>query len=259
MDDHENRSAWDTSTTQMIDIHMHLIPGVDDGAEDEMMALMMLLRAKDQGVRGVFATPHSSAFDDDAEGTKEAYRLLRAKVSQMFPDMMLYSGCEVYCETGAMDQVLEALDSGRYPTMNGTNYVLMEFSQWVYPENTAACVEALVNAGYIPIIAHIERYKYLRENMELVDQFRGLGALIQLNVYSLFDEMDDSIKAWARRLVLEQKVDFLGTDAHRTYHRPPSAEMGLKWLYEHMVQNEADALAWGNARKLLENRKESGI
>lgn len=235
----------------MIDIHMHLIPGVDDGAEDEMMALMMLLRAQDQGIRGVIATPHSSAFDDNAAGTKEAYRLLRAKVSQMFPDMKLYPGCEVYCETEIMDQVLEALDSGRYPTMNGTNYVLMEFSQWVYPENTAACVEALVNAGYIPIIAHMERYKYLWDNMELVERFRSFGALIQLNVYSLFDEMDDSIKAWARRLVLEQKVDFLGTDAHRTYHRPPSAEMGLVWLYENTEREYADAVSFGNAENLM--------
>ena len=55
---------------KMIDLHMHLIPGVDDGAEDEQMALLMLLRAKDQGIRAVFATPHSSAFDEDAEGTK---------------------------------------------------------------------------------------------------------------------------------------------------------------------------------------------
>ena len=57
-----------TSTTmerKMIDIHMHLIPGVDDGSEDEQMALLMLLRAKDQGIRTVFATPHSSAFDED--------------------------------------------------------------------------------------------------------------------------------------------------------------------------------------------------
>ena len=169
--------------------------------------------------------------------------------------MKLYLGCEVYCETGIMDQVLEALDSGRYPTMNCTKYVLMEFSQWVYLENTIPCVEALVNAGYQPIIAHMERYKYLRGNMDLVDQFRELGTMIQVNAYSLFDEMDDSIKTWARRLVTERKVDFLGTDAHRTYHRPPSAEYGLNWLYENVEQAYADAIAWGNAQTLLLDSK----
>ena len=87
--------------------------------------------------------------------------------------------------------------------------------------------------------------------MDLVDRFRELGALIQLNAYSLFDEIDESIKNWARRLVQERKVDFLGTDAHRTYHRPPSAEMGLNWLYENVERDYADAIAWQNAELFL--------
>lgn len=160
-------------------------------------------------------------------------------------------GCKVYCEADIMKQVLELLNSGFYPTMNGTKYVLMEFSQWVYPENTIPCVEALLSAGYKPIIAHMERYKYLRDNMELVGRFRELGAQIQLNTYSLFDEMDDSIKNWARRLVSERKVDFLGTDAHRTYYRSPSAKDGLNWLYENVDREYVDAIAWEHAQKLL--------
>ena len=240
-----------TPERKMIDIHMHLIPGVDDGAENMEMALLMMLRAREQGISQIIATPHSEVFRYSKEGGKIIYRRLVDAAAKAFPDVKLYLGCEVYCEAGIMDQVLEALDSGRYPTMNGTKYVLMEFSQWVYPENTVSCVEALVKGGYKPIIAHMERYKYLRDNMDLVEQFRGLGALIQLNAYSLYDEMDDSIKNWARRLVLERKVDFLGTDAHRTYHRPPSAEWGLNWLYENVDQKYADDLAWGNARKVL--------
>lgn len=235
----------------MIDIHMHLIPGVDDGAEDMEMALVMMARAREHGISQIIATPHSEVFRYSKEGGKIIFKRLVDAAAKVCPDMKLYLGCEVYCETGIMDQVLEALDSGRYPTMNGTKYVLMEFSQWVYPENTLPCMEALVKAGYRPIIAHMERYKYLRSNMELVDQFRSMGALIQLNAYSLFDEMDESIKNWARQMVLERKVDFLGTDAHRTYHRPPSAEWGLNWLYENVEQDYADAIARGNAAHLL--------
>lgn len=236
---------------EMIDIHMHLIPGVDDGAEDEQMALLMLLRAKDQGIRSVFATPHSSAFDADPEGTKKKFCQLCVRAAQIFPEMQLYPGCEVYCEIGRMQSVLSGLESGKYPTMNGTKFVLIEFSQWVIPENTAPCVEAMVNAGYKPIIAHMERYQYLRDNMALVDGFRELGAKIQINAYSLFEEMENSIKNWARRLVLEQKVDFMDTDAHRTYHRPPSAQMGLKWLYDNANPEYADAISWGNASIVL--------
>lgn len=235
----------------MVDIHMHLIPGVDDGAVDTRMALLMLLRAKDQGIRAVFATPHSSAFDEDAEGTKEVFQFLCTKTAEFLPEMELYPGCEIYCDPYWMPEILSGLESGKYPTMNGTRFVLMEFSQWVMPENTKPCLEALVGAGYIPILAHMERYRYLRGNMALVDGFRELGAKIQINAYSLLGEMDDSIKTWARRLALEQKADFLGTDAHRTYHRPPCAEWGLNWLYENVEREYADALCQGNARKLL--------
>ena len=244
-------STLTTPKRQMTDIHMHLIPGVDDGAENMEMALVMMIRAKQQGISQIIATPHSEVFRYSKEGGKIIFRRLLDAAAKVSPDMKMYLGCEVYCETGIMAEVLEALDSGRYPTMNGTKYVLMEFSQWVYPENTLPCIDALVNTGYKPIIAHMERYKYLRGNMGLVDQFRDLGASIQINAYSLFDEMDDSTKDWARRLVHERKVDFLGTDAHRTYHRPPSAAMGLNWLYENVEQDYADAIAWGSAQKLL--------
>lgn len=238
----------------MIDLHSHIIPGVDDGAQDLEMALVMLYLAGEQGVTQIFATPHSDAFCFSGENVRVGYQQLVRAAAQYCPEMKLYPGCEVYCEKDFMEQVVERLDSGLYPTMNGTKYVLMEFSQWVAPENTLPCVEALVKAGYGPIIAHMERYCYLRENMELVDRFRDMGALIQINAYSLFDEMDDAIKAWARRLVRERKADFLGTDAHRTYHRPPSAKRGLSWLYENTEREYADGLARGNAQRILLDR-----
>ena len=236
---------------KMIDIHMHLIPGVDDGAEDMMMARMMLLRAREQGINTIFCTPHSEAFHYSKDGARIIFDRLKTNVASAYPDVKLYLGCEVYCEARMMDQVLENLNDGRYPTMNGTQYVLMEFSAYVEPEGTIPCVEALVKEGFIPIIAHQERYRYLLDNMDLVDRFRELGALIQINVYSLFDEDKDSVKNWARRLVQERKVDFLGTDAHRTYHRPPSAEWGLNWLCENVEQDYVDAIAWGNAQLLI--------
>ncbi len=239
----------------MTDIHMHLIPGGDDGAENMEMSLLMMLQAQEQGIRRIVATPHSEAFRYSKEGGRIIFRRLAEAAAKVFPDVPLALGCEVYCEAALMEQVLEDLDSGQYPTMNGTRYVLMEFSQWVAPEDTVPCVAAIVEGGYKPIIAHMERYRHLRENMELVNQFRELGALIQLNAYSLFDEMDDGIKNWARRLVQERKADFLGTDAHRTYHRPPSAERGLNWLYENVEQDYADALTWGNAESLLFTEK----
>lgn len=235
----------------MTDIHMHLLPGMDDGAEDLQMALDMVLRAREQGIRTIFATSHSFAFDGASSEPVEVFHWFRKQAQRYFPDMGLYLGCEVYCEAGIMDDVLEALAAGRYPTMNGTEYVLMEFSMWVSPENALLCAEAMAGAGWKPIVAHMERYSFLRGDMELVNRLRDLGCLVQINAYSLFDEQEESIKGWARQLAREQKADFLGTDAHRTYHRPPSAELGLGWLYENCPKEYADRLAFENAARLL--------
>lgn len=245
---------------KMIDIHTHILPAVDDGAKDQNMSLLMLLRAKDQGITCVFTTPHSSAFDEHPQQTLDAFQNLCGRAAQLLPEIQLYLGCEVYCEADRIPEVLANLRSGKYPTMNGTKYVLMEFSRWVQPDATVLCVEGMISAGYIPIIAHVEYYRYLQNNMALVQRFRELGAKIQLNVGSLFDEMDESTKAWAKRLVLERKVDFLGTDAHKTYYRPPSAEMGLKWLYENADRSYADAIGFENAEQLLHIKqdKENG-
>lgn len=235
----------------MTDIHMHLVPGVDDGAEDMMMARMMLIRAREQGIDMIYCTPHSEAFEYSKDGGRIIFDRLKNNMGRIYPDVKLYLGCEVYCEAGIMDRVLEKLNTGWYPTMNESRYVLMEFSMYAESVDAVSCVEAMVSAGYKPIIAHMERYRHLRGNMDLVDKFLEMGALIQINAYSLFDEEDDTIKNWARQLVQERKAAFLGTDAHKSYHRPPSAQWGLNWLYENVDKDYADAIAWGNAKAYL--------
>lgn len=235
----------------MIDLHMHLIPGVDDGAADLEMSLAMLDQARQQGITRIFATPHSSAFCDDRLNVPLLFQELKAAAAVTHPDIPLHLGCEVYCTPWNMPQLLQELDTGRYPTVNGGSHVLVEFPSYVYPEEPLPCIEALVRGGYQPIIAHLERYKELRDHMELVEQLREAGARIQLNAYSLACERVDAIRNWARRLILEKKADFLGTDAHRTGHRPPLAAEGLQWLYASTDQSYADAVAHENARQLL--------
>lgn len=236
---------------QMIDIHCHLVPGVDDGASNMEMAMSMLHLSAEQGIAGVFATPHSSAFDlwDDEAG--ERFQQLKAQALQIFPDMVLYSGCEIYCAAQRMDAVTAELKAGKYPSMNGTKYVLMEFSPWVKPEEAKFCAQAFLDHGWKPIIAHMERYESLRGLPEVVDRLRGMGCLIQINVYSVLDEKNTSVKQWARWLAEQRRADCLGTDAHRAYHRPPSAKAGLRWLYENCGRDYADAITYGNAQRLL--------
>ena len=230
---------------RLIDIHMHLIPGVDDGAEDMEHALTMFLHPREQGVTDVFATPHSSAFDWYPQETADRFQQLRKWIPETF------LGCEVYCEDILMDAVVRALKEKTYPTMNGTDYVLIEFPQGISLAEILSCAKVLIGAGYRPIIAHVERYHKLLDNISQIDVLCQLGCLLQVNAYSLFDEMNNGIKNWARRLAQEEKVHFLGTDAHRTTHRPPSVLWGMNWLYENCRETYADKIAWGNAQAML--------
>ncbi len=235
----------------MIDIHSHIIPELDDGSDNLDMSLILLSKAYSQGIRTFFATPHSVDFLKHPQRAKNAFLTLKAQAQRFFPDAQIHLGCEVKCDAADMAPVLDALAQGILPTMNGTSYVLMEFSHWVQPEATLPCITALVQAGWKPIIAHIERYAYLQGRMALIDQFRELGCRIQLNIYSLVEEGDPRIVQWARQLVLEKKVDFLGTDMHKTYDRPPSIQPGLDWICANCGQEFTDALAFGNAQNLL--------
>lgn len=236
----------------MIDTHIHLVPDVDDGAETVELALRMAWDSFEQGVSEMILTPHSSAFDFDARRTKQQFALLK---SRMFSEITVHLGCEIYCEVERMEEICEKLRNGTYPTMNQTNDVLAEF-YWGLPaeavrERILPCVQALIAAGYTPIMAHVERYGCMQGNMPLMDELREMGCLLQVNAYSLGQEMNAGIKDWARQLATENKIDLLGTDAHRITHRPPSVAPGLQWLYANCDRDCADQMAWRNAKTRL--------
>lgn len=245
----------------MICIHSHLLYDVDDGSESFLMSRMLLQCYREVGIYRICVTPHSYSMSvkNSPEKAQAAFQKLSEYIREWYPDMSIYPGCEVYCEGSMMDEVLEKLDSGIYPTLNFTCcFVLMELSPWTCREDATECVKALVDAGYIPVIAHLERYKELRDNLELVDLLMKMGALVQVNAYSLIEEETDPVCAWAKTLVLKNKVTFLGTDCHKTYYRPPNTE-GLRWIWKMVEQGKldkayADAITIRNAEIMLLGR-----
>lgn len=232
----------------MIDIHMHIIPGVDDGSHILEMSEEMLNMAALQGIDTVITTSHSEAFMRDAEAVLDSYQMLLKMVKAKNLPMKLYLGCEVYCEVGNMDAVLAGLATGRIPSMNGTRYVLTEFYE-VTRADAFYCVERLLAAGWIPILAHVERY--LDVDIEAVARMKEMGCLMQVNVYSVYEESKDIIKERARELLRRGMVDFMGSDAHRIDHRPPAVEKGMAYLYEHYEREYVDKILEGNAREFL--------
>ena len=246
-----NKKVFEKPLYRLNDIHMHVIPEVDDGAWNMEMAEQMIWMSYQQGVRKLAATSHNSAFEEDETLAKENFEALKIQVQNRYEDLELYLGCEIRCTPHAMNHILEMLHTGAYPSMNGTPYVLTEFSPYVKPEEAVFCVQALLARRWIPIIAHVERYPGLFQEEAILQMLLDMGCLFQVNVYSVYEEKDEKIRGRANELLKKKQVHFLGSDAHRTWHRPPCVEKGMAYLYQIYDKAYIDAIAFQNADALL--------
>ncbi len=240
---------------KMYDIHTHIIPCVDDGAWSQEMAEMLGMQAAFQGVEKIIATPHSSAFE--SEETREQvtpnFEALAEWAKNNPLGLKFYQGCEVYCSWYSMKQVLHYLADDIIPTMNGTRFVLAEFSTSASTDEIFYCVEQLLKSQYLPILAHVERYQHLfwENDLEKIKELKEKGCLLQVNVYSVQGEAKEEIRKNAIRLFDRELVDFLGSDMHRTFYRPPMVEEGLEFLYQTYRKEYVDRIAYENAENLL--------
>lgn len=235
-----------------IDIHNHVLPGLDDGAQSLDQALFMLGQAVSQGMTGLIATSH---FKPDRYIGKRAlyeqqFRLLAEAAERKFPGFRFYRGNEIFF----YQDVLDELRSGICHTLAGTDYVLIEFSpgqEYSYIRNA---VELLGEEGYRPVIAHAERYGTLEEDMDRIWELRDLGALIQVNAGAVEKGGKRFGKTFIRRLLEEQAVHFLATDAHNETTRSFMLEPCLKNLRKWCSYSYIRRITWTNQRKLLENQ-----
>lgn len=235
----------------MIDIHSHILTCKgDDGSNSMENTFSMVLSAQRQGVTAMFATPHSEAFS--RRDVFLRFDIMKRMLQSVFPDMGFYLGSEVMCAPTDMGEILRALESEKLATMNDSRYVLVEFDAEVQQDSVDDCLSKLLDAKFFPILAHWERYVNLHNRLDYIRKLRQLGCLVQVNVYSLEEHGDERIRDWARTLIGQKLVDFLGTDCHKTWFRPPSIQQGMDWLKEHCRDREyLDAIIFKNADELL--------
>ena len=243
----------------IVDIHAHLLFGateeLDDGASTLAESLAMLRLARAEGVRAVFATPHygiENGYAPEASLVRERFEILREAAHREVPEMALYLGTEWYCADDLPDRVR----AGRAFTMNGTDCVLFEFLEWGGGAESQAEIlrklDRMARSGYTPILAHAERYRNLRTDWHVYERIRRMGVLIQVNAYDLCLNPSEETRGAAQFLAREGLIDFLGSDAHGLPpKRAPLLQAGVQWLYGHTDSAYADAVARGNAERLL--------
>ena len=239
--------------SRMIDLHMHIIPDVDDGAESLEVAEQMLRMAIEQGVEVVFATSHSFAHEKYTEHTRIQYRKLHKLVKEKELPIEIYLGCEVFLEPDCIDQTIKDLEIGRLPSLNMTKYVLVEMYD-VKGDNPIGAISKLVDCGWKPLIAHAERISGL--TICLAEKLKSMGCLLQMNAYSVGGEEDHTIRNRALELLNNKLIDFVGSDVHGISHRPPSVKSGIDFLYENYDAEYVDGILHHNAYNLLLKKEE---
>ena len=150
--------------------------------------------------------------------------------------MRILPGQECYWYSGLID----ALSTGKALTMNRTAYVLVEFDPDTLYGVIQNAVRSLTNNGYIPIIAHFERYACLRDKTERLNELRNMGAYLQMNFDRLLDKDTFFHRNPWRRLFVQEYVDFLGSDTHGMNFRPPHIGEALQWIQDSVKEE----LAW---------------
>lgn len=233
-----------------IDMHAHILPGLDDGAKDSAVALEMLGRAQAEGIREIILTPHYKPMrhNPQPETVRRAlYQLEKLKETAGI-STRLYLGNEVYYSS----DVIEAFRKKRVFTMAGSACVLIEFSP---AENYAYIRKAaytLLAEGYVPILAHVERYRCLMEKKVRAEELYDMGCHLQINASSITGENGMKSKQNVKWLLAREFVSFVGTDCHDDRKRMPEMAKAATYVAKKYGETYCREVFRDNAAALIQ-------
>ncbi len=195
-----------------VDIHSHLLPGIDDGAKDIDDSVAMISRFEAFGFRKLITTPH--IMPEFYPNTPEIITSKLAELQQVLREKELSIELDAAAEYYLDDYLMDTLSEGKPLLVFGENYLLFETSFLNEPATLREFVFRAQSSGYQPVMAHPERYAYLFGNDEMIEELRDRGVLFQLNTNSLLGFYPKPVQSLAHKLVKKKFVDFLGSDCH---------------------------------------------
>jgi protein-tyrosine phosphatase len=235
----------------MIDLHCHMLPGIDDGAPDLAVALAMARCAVADGIEISACTPHiyPGLYDNHKSGIEAAVRQLQAQLVAEGIPLRLTIGAD----THLTPTLIADLRAGNIPTLGGSRYFLLEPPHHVAPPRFEESVFQLLAAGYVPVITHPERLSWIETHYEIFGRLSHSGAWMQLTAGSLTGRFGRRPKYWAERMLDEGLVDILATDAHHVHKRPPLLAEGRDAAEMRVGAVEAGHMVRTRPRGILAN------
>jgi tyrosine-protein phosphatase YwqE len=204
--------SYDYSTV-VTDMHSHVLPGIDDGAQNVEESIFLIKKMMALGIKKIIATPHVMIdyYRNDAESIGNALAILKAELENQKIDIDISAAAEHY-----LDETFEKRIEDRKVFTMGDNYVLFEISFINQPPNVIHTIQKLQDSGYKPILAHPERYGYM--NIDQLKTIRNWGCDLQLNTISLTGYYGKQAKKIAEEMIDNEMVDFISSDMHHPRH-----------------------------------------
>jgi protein-tyrosine phosphatase len=231
----------------MIDIHSHILPGLDDGARSMDDALDMLRMAAAAGTTDMVATPHASPpFRFDPDTVERAIADLQSAAG---PSVRIHYGCELHMTLENMEDALRR--PGQY-SIGHAGYLLVEFSPLAVPRNSGEVLARLARAGLRPIVAHPERNPILRECLTELEEWTCHGCLLQVTAQSLLGRFGKSARGSSQVLIGRGLVHLVASDAHDPRHRPPVLDEAFREVADRSSEEIARRLFEENPRAVLD-------
>ncbi len=232
-----------------VDIHCHIMPGVDDGSQDTQMSLEMLRIAASEGVSRVILTPHHKPGHRNVstrsiiERTKE---LQRACDDAEIP-IRLHTGNELYYYEDSISMIEEK----EIAPLAGTDHVLVEFHPMDPYSKIRNAVYELMAIGRVPVIAHVERYAEVVKHPELARELSDMGCLIQVNAKTITGGYGGALKSFVKTLLKDGVVDFVASDAHNTDNRAPRFKEAYRYVVAKTNKEYAKDIFRNNAMHMI--------
>ena len=204
----------------LIDLHCHLLPGIDDGSPDEETTLALMRKEEADGVRAVMFTPHfyyeRMRLDSFVANRKAAYATTVAACKREHVRVAGKCGAEVH-----FSPALPSLDLSKL-CFAGTHYILVELPTNVHPAGVEETLYGIMQQGYTPILAHVERFPYIAENPTLLYNWVTMGCLAQVNTHAFLHNGNTS--KLVEKYIKWNLVHLLCTDAHNMKTRRPNLQ-----------------------------------
>lgn len=235
----------------MIDIHCHLIPNIDDGSKNVTETFEMAKKASELGYKGIFATPHyiKDAHETSSSDVKNSVEVLNKLFKEKNIDCKVYVGNELYFTPDMID----LLKTSKVCTLGDSKYVLIEFPLNGTALNMQSVITNICQVGYVPIIAHPERYEFVHKDFKKLLPLLEEGALLQINVGSISGYYGNTTKKTVIKLLKKDMVHLIGTDSHNSSSIYDIWEDSIKKIEKIVKKDRLQKILIDNSKAILKD------